>query len=209
MNVQKIKKITQSSFNEQQQKSLIQLFQSFLNEKKPPYLLWFIIGFNLILVVFLLLFMLQPSLPSHYIQIGTRPVISVREIIPQDLELIPKGSQLGAGEVDEFVIELIPSYEQPVSITATIDASTIAIGETNNPYNHLLITQLYELNAPEDMEDYLSIQTTLNFDSELKVYAKLIYLKIFLNSPSEAEYQEAYDAIAGKNISFSIGFRVI
>lgn len=209
MNSNQIKDITQTSFNEKQQNALIQLFQHITTKQKPNLWLWLVLGINGLLILFLLFFILQPSLPANYIQIGRQSVLSVSQVLPDHQRLIPKGNTLDEGEVDEIIIELIPIYDQSVQFEVMVDESTKAIGELTNPFNYLLITQLYEETPPNHLNNHHALQSRLNFDTETKQYVNSIYLKIFLTSPSEEDYQSAYDAIAGKRIAFSILFTVI
>lgn len=209
MNEKQIKEITNSSFNEKQQNALIQLFQRLTSEKKPNYLLWMVLSLNIVFMLLMLLFLVQPNLPFHYIQIGTQQVLSVSQVLPSDQRLIPKGASLDEGEVDEIIIELIPTYEAEVDVDVSIDVSSIAIGDINNPYNHLLVTQLYVGEISEEMNNVYTLRTALSFNEEIDQYSTLIYLRLFLLSPNEEESQMAYDSIAGKTIEFSINFTVI
>lgn len=178
---------------------------------KQPHQGWLIllVIVNVVLMVFLLLSLFQHPVEANYIYVGRQSELVVSEIFPEDRILIPKGYPLRDGEVNEIIISFHVIYEEESIVRIQVRESSKVIGTLIHSFHDLLIIQLYERVPHEDELNHLQLDLPLALGDDQPAYSNPFFLKLFLTNPPAEFADEAYDAIAGQSISFTLDVSVV
>lgn len=169
----------------------------------------FLLLLNTILIGSLLYFLFFGNgLQTGYLYIGTNRQLLVNEAVNPTKALVPKGVTPNDQQIDEFTYVFRPIFSAPMMLEVQVMDGSRQIGDINNSFNDLLIIQLYDETVPLDFTEIESLETPLLFNPELELYTTNIYVRVFLDEPEPEDYEEAYNAISGQIIRFSLLFEV-
>ena len=179
--------------------------QTSQKSKKSLILLLLSIVLNIGLVVWIILLLLRS--PYYQLTLSEGNTLTLGQVVNPNLNLVPKGTDLSGNRVDEYTYSIQVSYHQLVSFNAEVLPLSKAIGSIDNSYNHLLRIQLYEVDTPQHLEAIETLRSEL--DGSNKTFVSLVHVRVFVVAPDDSnDYQEAYDAISGQTISFTLGFNI-
>jgi hypothetical protein len=208
MDIESLKTNVNKRFAEQQQ-TLNNLLLRIEKRSRNGLFLALLISTNVLLVIGLIVLLTANStVPSGYLYIGNQRQLLVNQVIAPSQQLIPKGLVLEENEINEYVFEFSPVFEDAATLTIQVVDASRKIGDINNPFNDLLMIQLYNQEEPLHEDNVDLIEVDLAYDVSLEQYTHLVYAKVFLGVPDINTEQEAYEAISGKKVSFSLLFQI-
>jgi len=202
----------QKSINERllgQEQLLNHLKNKVTQRSKTNWFLGLLMITNLVLIIVLIVLLTANStVPSGYLYIGNQRQLLVNQVIAPSQQLIPKGLVLEENEINEYIFEFLPVFEDAATLTIQVVDASRKIGDINNPFNDLLMIQLYNQEEPNHSDNIDQIDVDLILDAKLEQFTNIVYVKIFLGFPLQGQEQDAYEAISGKKVSFSLLFQI-
>ena len=202
----------QTNMNErfaEQQQTFNNLLLRIEKRSRNGLFLALLISTNVLLIIGLIVLLTANSTgPSGYLYIGNQRQLLVNQVIAPSQQLIPKGLVLEENEINEFIFEFLPVFEDAATLTIQVVDASRKIGDINNPFNDLLMIQLYNQEEPLHEDNVDLIELDLAYDVSLEQYTHLVYAKVFLGVPDINTEQVAYEAISGKKVSFSLLFQI-
>jgi hypothetical protein len=202
----------QKSINERllgQEQLLNHLKHKVTQRSKTNWFLGLLMITNLVLIIGLIVLLTANStVPSGYLYIGNQRQLLVNQVIAPSQQLIPKGLVLEENEINEYIFEFLPVFEDAATLTIQVVDASRKIGDINNPFNDLLMIQLYNQEEPNHSDNIDQIDVDLILDAKLEQFTNIVYVKIFLGVPLQGQEQDAYEAISGKKVSFSLLFQI-
>ena len=170
---------------------------------------FFFLFLSNLLVVAIVLFFTFSQQNTSYLYLNSPKVLLVNDISSPTYQLVPKGSPVRNGQVDEYTFEFNPAYSSLATIQISVIEESKMIGDINNPFNHLLILQLYVLHTPNNDFPIETLEVDLIQTERLDTFSHQVYVRLFIVPPANPnDYEDAYEHLAGKKVSFSMLFEV-
>jgi hypothetical protein len=208
MDIESLKTNMNERFAEQQQ-TINDLLLRIEKRSRNGLFLALLISTNVLLIIGLIVLLTANStVPSGYLYIGNQRQLLVNQVIAPSQQLIPKGLVLEENEINEYIFEFLPVFEDAATLTIQVVDASRKIGDINNPFNDLLMIQLYNQEEPNHSDNIDQIDVDLILDAKLEQFTNIVYVKIFLGVPLQGQEQDAYEAISGKKVSFSLLFQI-
>ena len=208
MDIESLKTNMNERFAEQQQ-TINDLLLRIEKRSRNGLFLALLISTNVLLIIGLIVLLTANStVPSGYLYIGNQRQLLVNQVIAPSQQLIPKGLALEENEINEFIFEFLPVFEDAATLTIQVVDASRKIGDINNPFNDLLMIQLYNQEEPNHSDNIDQIDVDLILDAKLEQFTNIVYVKIFLGVPLQGQEQDSYEAISGKKVSFSLLFQI-
>lgn len=152
----------------------------------------------------------QETVDTHEITLGEAAFLRVEKTIDSDNILVPYGSFLGRDEVDEYFFSYRALFNKEGRLHVTIDETSIIIGDGFHDFNDLI---KISINIEDDFDETLSNNLITPFLVENTIddsYYIDVYFRLIVTSPSDPEdYLDAYLALKGQPVSFTIVFQAL